>query len=184
MTPGIERQVLGHHERRRPAREMRSTMSSRPSGTPPPGRSPTASPTRPPLCGSECRCSCRRPRLRVSAVKGTKVRPDSWISRHRRSYLCLARTTMDRPSGVSSESEVSWAASARSRSLPAARGGEERHGHAISQRDRPVLSSSRVSHVAGRLDGPARSWLGRCTGPGGPCRRCRWPTAGRRWWWG
>src|ERR1700716_4298707 len=44
------------------------------------------------------------------------------ISRPRMSYFSLASTTIERPSGVSSESEPSWAASARSRWSPPATG--------------------------------------------------------------
>ena len=51
--------------------------------------------------------------MRVCAVKGTKLAPSAWTSRSRRPYCSFASTTMLRPSGVSSASEASCAASAR-----------------------------------------------------------------------
>ena len=54
--------------------------------------------------------------MRVVAENGTKTWPVSrW--RSRMSKRSFARTTMERPSGVSSASDANWAASARSRSL-------------------------------------------------------------------
>jgi hypothetical protein len=57
---------------------------------------------------------------------------------------CLARTTMDRPSGVSSASEASWAASARSRSATPATG-RKAVACRLPSVIVPVLSSSRTS---------------------------------------
>ena len=54
--------------------------------------------------------------MRVCAVNGTKTALSGPISRARMPYFSLASTTTERPSGVSSESDDSWAASARSRS--------------------------------------------------------------------
>ncbi len=62
------------------------------------------------------------PLMRVCAVNGTKVAPSFSMSRSRIPYFSLARTTMLRPSGVSSAREASWAASARSRSATPAAG--------------------------------------------------------------
>ena len=57
------------------------------------------------------------PDMRVVAENSTNVA--SWLasSRSRRPYFSLASTTIERPSGVSSASEDSWAASASSCSL-------------------------------------------------------------------
>ena len=66
----------------------------------------------------------------------------------------LASTTMERPSGVSSASEASWAASASSSSLWP-RGREERRGHAVPEGDRARLVEQQRLDVARRLDGPA-----------------------------
>ena len=71
-------------------------------------------------CGSGGR-SRSTPLIRVCAVNGTNVAPSSSTSRPRRPYFSLASTTMLRPSGVSSASDASWAASARSRSVDARR---------------------------------------------------------------
>ncbi len=54
--------------------------------------------------------------MRVWALKGTKWAPSPWTSRPRTAKRSFASTTMLRPSGVSSASEASWAASASSRS--------------------------------------------------------------------
>ena len=66
------------------------------------------------------------------------------ISRPRISYFSLASTTIERPSGVSSDSEASWAASARSRwSTPAT--GRNSVAWRLPRVMVPVLSSSSVS---------------------------------------
>ena len=66
----------------------------------------------------------------------------------------LASTTMERPSGVSSASEASWAASATSCSVwPADR--EEVRRHAVAEGDRARLVEQQGLDVAGRLDGAA-----------------------------
>ena len=80
--------------------------------------------------------------MRVVAEKGTKsCGPES--SRSRMSKRSLARTTMERPSGVSSASDASWAASATSRSLwPPT--GKKPDAMRLPMVMVPVLSSSRV----------------------------------------
>ena len=80
--------------------------------------------------------------MRVVAVKGTKVcSPVS--SRSRMPKRSLASTTMERPSGVSSASDASWAASATSCSVcPPA--GTKREAMRLPSVIVPVLSSSRV----------------------------------------
>ena len=84
------------------------------------------------------------PLMRVCAVKGTK-RAWSWpMSRPRRPCFSLARTTIERPSGVSSASEASWAASARSRSSTP-RTGRNSAAWRLPSVIVPVLSSSSVS---------------------------------------
>ena len=57
------------------------------------------------------------PLIRLCAVNGMNLAPSSWMSRPRMPYFSLASTTMERPSGVSSASEASCAASASSFSL-------------------------------------------------------------------
>ena len=54
------------------------------------------------------------PLIRVCAENGTKLALSGAISRARSAYFSLARTTIERPSGVSSDSEAIWAASASS----------------------------------------------------------------------
>ena len=59
------------------------------------------------------------PDMRVWALKGTKCIPSGAssvepIGRPRKPYFSFANTTIERPSGVSSASEASWAASASS----------------------------------------------------------------------
>ncbi len=82
--------------------------------------------------------------MRVWAVKATKVAPSFSISRSRIWYFSLARMTMLRPSGVSSASEASWAASARVASVtPAA--GKKAVACRLPSVIVPVLSSSRTS---------------------------------------
>ena len=57
------------------------------------------------------------PLMRVWAENGMNLALSSLMSRPRMAYFSLASTTMERPSGVSSASEASWAASARSCSV-------------------------------------------------------------------
>ena len=88
------------------------------------------------------RPSTSRPDIRVVAENGTKVcSPVS--SRSRRANCSLASTTMERPSGVSSASEASWAASASSCSVwPPT--GTKREAMRLPRVIVPVLSKSRV----------------------------------------
>ena len=82
------------------------------------------------------------PLMRVSAEKGTKRADGSkWRSR---SPYCLARTTIERPSGVSSASDESWAASARSASSTPGIGMNS-VAWRLPSVIVPVLSSSRTS---------------------------------------
>src|SRR6266542_1557849 len=84
------------------------------------------------------------PLMRVCAAKGTKVAPSFWMSRSRIPYFSLARTTMLRPSGVSSAREASCAASARSRSaIPGA--GKNCVAWRLPRVMVPVLSRRRTS---------------------------------------
>ena len=98
-----------------PSRETRSTIASRSLGTVPPcstAQRLTESPA--PL--RIWRGPMSRPDMRVVAVKGTNTwSPSRW--RSRMSKRSLASTTIDRPSGVSSASEASWATSATSCSV-------------------------------------------------------------------
>ena len=84
------------------------------------------------------------PLIRVWAVNGTKVACSDCRSRSRRLKRCFASTTMLRPSGVSSASEESWAASARVfSSTPCA--GRNAEAWRLPRVMVPVLSSSRTS---------------------------------------
>ena len=88
------------------------------------------------------RPSMSMPDIRVVAEKGMKscASPKSRSRMEKRSF---ASTTMERPSGVSSASEASWAASASSRSLrPSDR--EEADAMRLPSVIVPVLSSSSV----------------------------------------
>ena len=90
--------------------------------------------------------------MRVCAVNGTKLAPmAAATSRSRSPKLCFASTTMLRPSGVSSASEASWAASA---SLGVADAGRRQEGTrlAVAERDRAGLVEQQHVDVAGRLD--------------------------------
>ena len=101
------------------------------------------------------------------------------MSRARIPYFCLARTTIERPSGVSSASEESCAASASSRSLTPRCGMNA--GLTIAERDGPGLVEQQCVDVAGGFDGAAGDgddvgWIRRSM------PAIRWRTAGRRSW--
>ncbi len=84
------------------------------------------------------------PLIRVCAENGTKRASSGAISRPRSPYFSLARTTIERPSGVSSDSEANCAASANSASSIS---GNARNSVAcrLPRVIVPVLSSNRVS---------------------------------------
>ena len=82
------------------------------------------------------------PLIRVCAVNGTKCAPGR-SDRSRSPYSVLARTTTLRPSGVSSASDASWAASATSLSS-APPTGRNSTACRLPRVMVPVLSSSRV----------------------------------------
>ena len=104
--------------------------------------------------------STSMPLIRVCAENGTNLALSGAISRARKPYFSLARTTIERPSGVSSESEASCAASASSRSLDA--GQRQELGRlAVAERDRAGL----VEQQACRRRRPPR--------PRGPTWRAR-----------
>ena len=84
------------------------------------------------------------PLMRVCAVNGTKVAASSFMSRPRMPYFSLASTTIERPSGVSSASEASCAASASSCSVTP-RTGRNAVAWRLPSVMVPVLSSSSVS---------------------------------------
>ena len=84
------------------------------------------------------------PDMRDCAVNGTKVAFSPAMSRARMPYFSLASTTMDRPSGVSSASEASCAASARSCSVTP-RTGRNSVACRLPSVMVPVLSRSSVS---------------------------------------
>ena len=83
------------------------------------------------------------PLIRVCAVNGTNSACVSSSSRSRMPYRSFASTTIERPSGVSSASEASWATSASSRSsTPGA--GMNATACRLPSVIVPVLSSSSV----------------------------------------
>ena len=145
--------TVGHHQRRGPG--PRDALDDRRRG-----RRARSRPARPTHRLTESaaplriwRPSMSRPDMRVVAEKGTKTCSASrW--RSRMSKRSLARTTMERPSGVSSASEASWAASATSCSRVAT-DGEEVRRHPVAQGDGARLVQQQRLHVAGRLHGPA-----------------------------
>ena len=98
--------------------------------------------------------STSMPLIRVCAENGTKLALSGAISRARKPYFSLAKTTIERPSGVSSESEASCAASASSASSTP---GSARNSVAwrLPSVIVPVLSSSKVS-TSPSLDRAAR----------------------------
>ena len=85
------------------------------------------------------------PLMRVCAVNGTKRAPrEAGASSRSRSPYCLASTTIERPSGVSSASEESCAASASSASATPGIGTNS-DAWRLPRVIVPVLSSSRTS---------------------------------------
>ena len=99
--------------------------------------------------------STSMPLMRVWAENGMNLACSGAISRPRMPYFSLASTTIERPSGVSSDSEASWAASASSRSsTPAHR--QELRRLAVAERDGAGLVEQQRVDVARRLDGAAR----------------------------
>ena len=154
-TPST-RAALGDEQRRRPlAGQLLDDVPRPPPGTAPPVLAHEASRWRRPRpCGS----AGRRRRRRSSSCgprTARTARPRLCRSRPRRPNRCLARTTMLRPSGVSSASDASCAASA-SVSLRHARRRHERHRLPVAQRDRAGLVEQQHVDVAGSLDRPAR----------------------------
>src|SRR6201987_835801 len=82
--------------------------------------------------------------MRLWALNGMKLAFNSASSRPRMPYFSFASTTMERPSGVSSASEASWAASASSCSVTP-RTGRNSVAWRLPSVIVPVLSSSSVS---------------------------------------
>ena len=95
------------------------------------------------------------PDMRVCAVKGTNSISCELSSRPRRPYLSFASTTIERPSGVSSASDESCAASAISVSLTPGAGMNSRR-LAIAERDGAGLVEQQRVDVAGGFDGASR----------------------------
>ncbi len=126
-----------------PACEIVS-VSSCASGVTVPPRSSTQATTEPVAPLRTLRPSTSTPDMRVWAVKATHSAPVSspWW-RSRRPYFSLASTTMERPSGVSSASDDSWAASATSASV-VPRTGTNSEAWRLPRVMVPVLSSSSV----------------------------------------
>ena len=100
------------------------------------------------------------PLMRVWAEKGIKCIPsgmasDGLTERPRSPYFSFASTTIERPSGVSSASEASWAASASScgRGVPHR---DKLHRLAVAQGDRAGLIQQQHIHIPGGFDRPPR----------------------------
>ena len=126
-----------------PARAILSTSSSRRAGILPPCSSTqrltaSAAPLR------YCLPSKSTPLIRVVAENGMKVASSSESSLPRSPYCSLARTTIDRPSGVSSASDESCATSASS-STGTPSTGTNSEAWRLPSVIVPVLSSSRTS---------------------------------------
>ena len=94
-------------------------------------------------------------------------------SRPRRPNFSLASTTMLRPSGVSSASEASCAASASSL-VGDARRGDELGRLAVAEGDGAGLVEQQHVDVARGLDRAAAHGQHVVLHQRGPCRRCRW----------
>ena len=98
------------------------------------------------------RCACRStPDIRVCAVNGTNVACCGDSSRPRSPYFSFASTTIDRPSGVSSGSDASCAASA-SVGFADARQRNELGRLPVAERDRARLVEQQRVDVAGGFD--------------------------------
>ncbi len=93
---------------------------------------------------------------RLRGERARRWRGGVAMSRPRMPYFSLASTTIERPSGVSSASEASWAASASSWPADAAHR-PERGRLAVAQRDGAGLVEQQRIDVARRLDGAART---------------------------
>ena len=132
-----------------PWRAMSSTAVVTAVGKPPPwastqARTLAAAPLRMERAGWSAVAVRSTPLIRVCAVNGTKVACVAASSRPRRLNFSLASTTMLRPSGVSSASEASWAASAScSRVMPGA--GTKSAAWRLPSVMVPVLSSRSTS---------------------------------------
>ena len=87
--------------------------------------------------------------MRVDAENGMNSCSPSSCSRS--PNLSLARTTIERPSGVSSASDASWAA-LREVELVDAADGQELGGLAVAESDRSGLVEEQYVHVSGCLD--------------------------------
>ena len=131
-------------------------------------------------CGSGARRPRSMPLIRVCAVNGTSsAAVRSGVDD--RDASPSAKSTIERPSGVSSATEDSSAASASSSFRDPVHGDELRR-HPVAVGDRAGLVQQQRRAVARRPRRPGRTWPGRCAAPCGPCRRCRSRTAGRRSW--
>ncbi|EXU92327.1 hypothetical protein P354_25245 [Streptomyces noursei PD-1] len=130
-----------------PLAEMPSTMCPTSSvGCPPLSRTQRITAVAAPLRSARCSCGSSRstPLIRLCAVNGTNPAPASSPSLRPRSACCsLARTTMERPSGVSSAIEDSCAASASS-SADTPGTGRNAVACRLPRVIVPVLSNSRV----------------------------------------
>ncbi len=145
-----------------PERATLLTTASRPSGAVPP-RAATQDAT---ASAAPLRMEVPfvwTPLIRVSALNGMNSSPRATSARSRRSKRSFASTTIDRPSGVSSARDESWAASASSRSgTPPT--GMNSVAWRLPSVIVPVLSSSRVStSPAASTARPLRARTLRCT---------------------
>ncbi len=132
-----------------PERETLSTVSATALGNRPPSRSTktriaSAAPLRMRRAGWPSIAAKSTPLMRVCAVKGTNCAYGWATSRPRRLNFSFASTAMLRPSGVSSASEASCAASAR-RSMATPGAGMNSVAWRLPSVMVPVLSSSNTS---------------------------------------
>ena len=111
-------------------------------------------PHRPRPCGSTIP-SISTPLIGSGPRRGRSARSSGAMSRPRRPYFSLASTTIERPSGVSSASEASWAASASS--LLGDAGERQELGRLpVAEGDGAGLVEQQRVDVARRLDRAAR----------------------------
>ena len=182
-TPSTRRPVGHQQRRRRPARARSSAAavtSARHRAALVADERARRRPRRP--CGSSGRRRRRRSSGSARRTARSARRGPAGPGRAGRSRS-LASTTMLRPSGVSSARDASWAASASSRSVtPGA--GTKATASRLPRVIVPVLSSSSTS--TSPAASTARPDIASTLAWTMPvhARRCRWPTAGRRWSWG
>ena len=122
----------------------------------------------------------RRRSCASAAVNGTNV---AQLGGRRARAAVAAASPARRSSALRASRRPArqWAASASS-ARRHARARQELAACAVAERDRAGLVEQQRVDVAGGLDRAARLRDAHWPAPAGPCRRCRSPTGGRRWW--